>query len=155
MKVLWHTVALAFLSYIKPVRSLGKENESSIEWSSYRPNLYFGIKPNIPDSLSTGLIWWGVHDYLGLQNIRHTCEQNDGISSFNWIKHDGRSAGIQVIKDGRNNVQLTTSFLKTPGGQNGKHFSHVPLVVAYLETIGGHWAVRIQGKPIDPSTYGI
>lgn len=36
-----------------------------------------------------------------------------------------------MIKDRQNNVELTTEFLKVPGGDNG-----------------GSWAARIKGKPL-------
>lgn len=42
---------------------------------------------------------------------------------------------MQVIKDGANNVKITTEFLKVAGGDHG-----------------GSWAARIKGEPIDPST---
>lgn len=36
---------------------------SSLLWGSYRPGLYFGLRPRLPDTLLTGLIWFGVHDW--------------------------------------------------------------------------------------------
>lgn len=35
-------------------------------WGSYRPNLYFGIRPRIPQSLLTGLMWFGTQDYASI-----------------------------------------------------------------------------------------
>jgi len=32
-------------------------------WGPYRPNLYFGLRPRIPQSLMTGLAWFGTQDY--------------------------------------------------------------------------------------------
>jgi mannosyl-oligosaccharide glucosidase len=32
-------------------------------WGAYRPNLYFGLRPRIPESLMTGLMWFGTQDY--------------------------------------------------------------------------------------------
>lgn len=32
-------------------------------WGVYRPNLYFGLRPRIPQSLMTGLLWFGTQDY--------------------------------------------------------------------------------------------
>lgn len=66
--------------------------------------------------------------------IRHSCEQGDNLAGYSWLEHDGRSAGVQVIKDVENNVELTTEMLKVAGGAEG-----------------GNWAVRISGKPIDQS----
>ena len=35
----------------------------SLMWGAYRPNLYFGTRPQIPQSLMTGLMWFGTHDF--------------------------------------------------------------------------------------------
>jgi len=32
-------------------------NDTSLRWGPYRPNLYFGIRPLIPDSVLMGLMW--------------------------------------------------------------------------------------------------
>ena len=71
-----------------------------------------------------------------LAEIRHACDQGDGLNSYTWTEYDAREGGVQVIKDGPNNVKLTTEFLKVPGGENG-----------------GSWAARVKGEPIDPGTH--
>lgn len=38
------------------------EANQSLIWGTYRPNVYFGLKPRIPNSLITGLIWFGLND---------------------------------------------------------------------------------------------
>ena len=38
-------------------------SNESLLWGPYRPNLYFGVKPRIPKSLSTGLLWAKLDDY--------------------------------------------------------------------------------------------
>ncbi|KIK63875.1 glycoside hydrolase family 63 protein [Collybiopsis luxurians FD-317 M1] len=105
----------------------------SLLWGPYRPNLYFGLRPRIPQSLMTGLIWFGTQDYTSIGQSRHACDQGDQLQSYTWTKYDPREGGVQVIKDARNNVQLTTEFLKVPGGDHG-----------------GNWAARIKGQPLDP-----
>lgn len=35
----------------------------SLLWGAYRPNLYFGMRPQVPQSLMTGIMWFGTHDY--------------------------------------------------------------------------------------------
>lgn len=47
-----------------------------------------------------------------------------------------REGGVQVLKDSRNNVQLTVEWLKVPGGQHG-----------------GSWAARIKGVPMEQSAW--
>ncbi|GJE97097.1 glycoside hydrolase family 63 protein [Phanerochaete sordida] len=105
----------------------------SLLWGAYRPNLYFGLRPQLPRSLMTGLLWFGTHDYQALPKTRHACDQGDNLDSYTWTEFDAREGGVQVIKDSMNNVKLTTEFLKIPGGQHG-----------------GSWAARIKGEPIDP-----
>lgn len=43
----------------------GNDTESLL-WGAYRPNLYFGLRPRIPQSLMTGLLWFGTQDYQSL-----------------------------------------------------------------------------------------
>jgi hypothetical protein len=38
-------------------------SNDTLLWGAYRPNLYFGLRPRIPESLMTGLIWFGTQDY--------------------------------------------------------------------------------------------
>lgn len=52
------------------------------------------------------------------------------------MEYDPREGGVQVIKDGPNNVKITTEFLKVPGGD-----------------YGGSWAARVKGEPIDQCMY--
>ena len=59
------------------------------------------------------------------------CDQTDGLDSYTWTHFEPRRGGVQVLKDGRNNIQITTEFLKVPGGDKG-----------------GSWAVRIRGEPM-------
>lgn len=126
--------------------------DQSLLWGPYRPNLYFGIRPRLPQSLMTGLIWFNTVNYQSVQSAfatlainrseyvlivmfqgsRHACEQDDKLDSYAWIQYDPREGGVQEIEDSQNNVKLTTEFLKVPGGKNG-----------------GSWAARIKGEPMD------
>ncbi|KAG0295720.1 Processing alpha glucosidase I [Dissophora globulifera] len=103
----------------------------SLYWGPYRPMLYFGTRPRLPDTVMTGLMWYGTQDYSGIDNLRHGCEEQDGFEKYGWLKADGRTFGVQQLKDTRNNVELTTDFIKVPGGEHG-----------------GSWGARISGKPI-------
>lgn len=38
-------------------------DSDNLLWGAYRPGLYFGLRPQLPQSLMTGLLWFGVHDY--------------------------------------------------------------------------------------------
>ncbi|VDC05344.1 unnamed protein product [Peniophora sp. CBMAI 1063] len=79
----------------------------------------------------TGLIWFGTQDYPSFTKARHSCEQGDNLESYTWTNYDAREGGTQVLKDGLNNVKVTTELLKVPGGRHG-----------------GSWAVRIKGEPL-------
>ncbi|KAJ9094479.1 hypothetical protein QFC21_006018 [Naganishia friedmannii] len=130
--------------------------QQSLLWGTYRPQLYHGIRARLPRSLMTGLMWFGLNDYKGFQGtsptreaglrkrrltmdsidratteIRHTCEQSDGLTSYTYTKHDGRRYAVQELVDGKNNVRLQVSFLKNQQGDG--------------------WAVRVEGDAIDPS----
>ena len=69
-----------------------------------------------------------------LTEIRHTAEQSDGLTSYSYTQHDGRSFSIQDLVDGKNNVKLTVSWLKSEDGRD--------------------WSVRIEGDAIDPGMLG-
>ncbi|KAF9792420.1 glycoside hydrolase [Thelephora terrestris] len=123
-------LAVATAAFSTPV----DETDQSLLWGPYRPNLYFGIRPRLPQSLMTGLIWFSTANYQSVQRSRHACEQDDRLDSYTWTQYDPREGGIQEIKDSQNNVKITTEFLKVPGGKNG-----------------GSWAARIKGEPMDTS----
>lgn len=36
---------------------------SSLLWGTYRPGLYFGLRPRLPSTLLTGLLWFGAGDF--------------------------------------------------------------------------------------------
>jgi mannosyl-oligosaccharide glucosidase len=130
------------------VGEIGRSSNESLLWGPYRPNLYFGLRPRIPKSLMTGLLWSKVEDFQSVQNsrfpavpklllltrtfvdFRHTCEQNEGMAGYGWDEYDIRTGGRQTIHDSGNGIDLTTELVKVPGGSNG-----------------GSWAVRIKGVP--------
>ncbi|KAK7750609.1 Processing alpha glucosidase I [Diatrype stigma] len=95
---------------------LSRANNQSLFWGPYRPNLYFGVRPRVPKSLITALLWAKVDNYGQVQN--------------SMLRPD--LGGVQTIHDAGNNIDITTSFVKIPGGGNG-----------------GSWAARIKGEPRD------
>lgn len=95
-----------------------KASNDSLLWGPYRPNLYFGIRPRLPKSVLTGLLWSRVEDYQSVQNnCRYTCEQNAGMEGYGWESYDPRTGGVQVIHDKDNGIDLETSFVKFGEGQ--------------------------------------
>ncbi|KAF9232974.1 mannosyl oligosaccharide glucosidase-domain-containing protein [Melanogaster broomeanus] len=112
--------------------SLPDNVTEDLHWGSYRPGLYFGLRPRLPQSLMTGLMWFR-HTGLPVTDecVIYHC---DGLDSYTWTIFDPRQGGVQVIKDSPNNVELTTELIKVASGQHG-----------------GSWAARVKGKPVDPA----
>ncbi|NWQ84868.1 MOGS glucosidase, partial [Columbina picui] len=53
--------------------------------------------------------------------LRHSCEQSDGLARYGWLLHDGENFGVQEIQDGA--LVLRTEFVKRPGGEHGGDWS--------------------------------
>ncbi|RCI07673.1 hypothetical protein L249_5754 [Ophiocordyceps polyrhachis-furcata BCC 54312] len=110
---------------------IGRLNNQSLFWGPYKPNLYFGLRPRTPKALWSGLMWGRVEAFDDIKDgFRYTCEQGSDIHGYGWDEYDARTGGVQTIHDEGNNIDLTTSFVKVPGGGHG-----------------GSWAARIQGTP--------
>ncbi|KAH8879617.1 glycoside hydrolase family 63 protein [Thozetella sp. PMI_491] len=126
--VAWGTSAAEGESIL--ISEAGRLNNQSLLWGPYRPNLYFGVRPRIPQSLMAALLWGKIETYDDFQqSIRYTCEQNEGMHGYGWDEFDTRAGGVQSIHDTENSIDITTSFVKIPGGSHG-----------------GSWAARIKGK---------
>jgi mannosyl-oligosaccharide glucosidase len=52
------------LAQASPVQA----GNASLLWGTYRPNLYFGTRPRIPESLMTGLMWFDGTNVQGFQS---------------------------------------------------------------------------------------
>lgn len=75
--MLLHVPALSLLalSLFAPVQATSSSLEQahglavnqSLLWGTYRPNLYFGLRPRGPRFL-TGLMWFGVNDYTSFSS---------------------------------------------------------------------------------------
>ncbi|KUJ11600.1 glycoside hydrolase family 63 protein [Mollisia scopiformis] len=110
-------------------KEIARNTNQSLLWGPYRSNLYFGVRPRIPKSLMGGLMWSRVDNFQDVQNnFRHTCEQGDNMRGYGWDEYDARLGGKQTIYDEGNGIDITTTFVKIPGGSNG-----------------GSWATRVRG----------
>jgi len=49
------------------ISEIARQNNQSLLWGPYKPNLYFGVRPRIPKSLSAGLMWGRVDTYQDVQ----------------------------------------------------------------------------------------
>lgn len=52
------------------------------------------------------------------------------MAGYGWDEYDVRNGGRQTIHDAGNSIDITTEFVKIPGGQHG-----------------GSWGVRVKGIP--------
>jgi len=53
-----------------------KRSNESLLWGPYRPNLYFGVRPRIPKSLTTGLLWARTDDF---EKVQHSTLGNNSF----------------------------------------------------------------------------
>ncbi|KAL7937191.1 family 63 glycoside hydrolase [Trichoderma chlorosporum] len=115
------------------ITEIGRQNNQSLLWGPYKPNLYFGVRPKLPQGVWTGLMWGRAEGYMDIQSLfRYTCEQGQDIHGYGWDEYDARTGGVQTIHDEGNGIDITTSFIKVPGGN-----------------YGGNWAARIKGTVRD------
>ncbi|KAL6902548.1 glycoside hydrolase family 63 protein [Trichoderma evansii] len=115
------------------INEIGRLNNQSLLWGPYKPNLYFGVRPRLPQGLWTGLMWGRAEGYMDIQNLfRYTCEQGQDIHGYGWDEFDARTGGIQTIHDEGNGLDVTISFIKVPGGSHG-----------------GSWGARIKATVRD------
>lgn len=60
---------LACTASLKAVAASNVTDDASLFWGTYRPNLYFGLRPRAPKSLMTGLIWFGLNDFQSFSSM--------------------------------------------------------------------------------------
>ncbi|KAI5965809.1 CWH41 [Candida pseudojiufengensis] len=104
-----------------------KLSDNSLLWGPYRSSLYFGLRPRLPRSLLSGLMWFSMDNYNQIGNIRHFYEQNDKMSKANWINYNPRIGGRQYIKDEEIHFDIYIDFVKSSDGLS--------------------WGVKIKGVP--------
>jgi mannosyl-oligosaccharide glucosidase len=56
--------------------------DPALLWSTYAPQLYFGIKPRLPKSITNGLMWFGLNDYEGLNRQSNSSPPPSPFSSL-------------------------------------------------------------------------
>ena len=65
-----------------------------------------------PKGLITGLMWFDPDsmDTLMAQKVRHAASQEDKLSTYGWVRHDGQVYGRQVLVD--EDYNLTISMVR-------------------------------------------
>jgi mannosyl-oligosaccharide glucosidase len=121
---------LPVVAFITCLVAALERNDDSLLWGPYRPNLYFGMRPRVSKSFSFGLMWTSVaNGQLGINTLRHSCEQSDRMSEYGWSRYHPRTGGVQIIVDPENNLNLTITLVKIADG-----------------TMKGSWGVHVDGK---------
>lgn len=78
-----------------------------------------------------GLMWTQIENGQLISNqLRHTCEQNEGMDGYGWEFYDPRLGGLETIHDTENHVDISISFLKDQSDGSGQS-----------------WVARIKGSP--------
>lgn len=49
------------------INEIGRLNNQSLLWGPYKPNLYFGVRPRLPQGLWAGLMWGRAEGYMDIQ----------------------------------------------------------------------------------------
>ena len=112
----------------------------------------------MPESLIMGLMWSNAEEPgeiskseygrnqlktfplltpFQIWDLRHTCEQDEGMAGYGWAVYDIRKGGMQVINDTGNKLDLITYFSKVSDEQRS-----------------GEWGLRVKGIP-RPNAHGL
>ena len=87
---------------------------TTMEWGTYKPNQFLGIKNRNPIPFTVGMIWAAPDPARpGQLTFRHTYkyEAGDGVTAY-YEYHDGWSCSRQIINDPQINLRLEIDFLK-------------------------------------------
>lgn len=60
-----------------------------LQWGTYRPGLYMGIKSLTALSPNFGLMWFSQQDPQWYDHIRHEATKTDNMKTYYWAEHDG------------------------------------------------------------------
>ncbi|PVV04350.1 hypothetical protein BB560_001152 [Smittium megazygosporum] len=85
-----------------------------LRWSTYKPELFFGIQPTIKDSLTLGIAWFGQN------SLRDFPRKGSETLHYSYIVNDVRNYNLQTIEDLEANVSFNTSLSKTEDGWKAK-----------------------------------
>lgn len=101
-----------------PDGSYEKLSRDSLLWGPYNSGRYLGIRPRIPESLLSGLMWFNADNQMAVSQMRDFYEQGDNMARANWVQFDPRLGGRQVISDNDCHIDLTIDFVKSDNGRN-------------------------------------
>ncbi|KAF5209777.1 Processing alpha glucosidase I [Clavispora lusitaniae] len=101
--------------------------QDSLLWGPYRSGNYLGIRPRIPHSLMSGLLWFPAESSNAFSSGKHFYEQSHNVGKANWVQFDPRLGGRQIISDNDCHLGITIDFVKSDNGRN--------------------WGVKVHAKP--------
>lgn len=87
-------------------------HNETMEWGTYKPNMFFGVKDRSPTPLTVGLAWV-VPVANGGFEVRHTYryQSGDGVTAY-FEYHDGWGASRQIVEDPYANARFEIDFVK-------------------------------------------
>ncbi|CDZ96890.1 glycoside hydrolase family 63 protein [Phaffia rhodozyma] len=155
--LLWFVPALLVSAQSSNGSAPSFEQDPGLLWSTYSPQLYFGIKPRLPKSLSAGLMWFGLNDWEGIRRIHHTSSSAspsaDGLQSYTYTSHIPRVGSTQKLIDSRNGLNIQTGFVNLPtsgkaGAKLGQGWgARVQVIEEHGdERISGLWYIALEGE---------
>ncbi|KAK9455596.1 glycoside hydrolase [Dipodascopsis uninucleata] len=141
-KLVWASIGIVTIladcesSTVRILQSeYSRVTNESLKWGPYRSNLYYGMRPRGGlNSFFSGLMWYNVNDFRGVNKIRHSCEQGDEMDGYGWTEFDPRVGGRQVMHDVANKVDIYTELVKNPSWASGNDSSP-------------EWVLRVRGVP--------
>ena len=104
-------------------------------WGTYRPQVYMGMRPRVPDSVLSGLVYFGTRSLADIQHLRHSTQDDHGVRYYRYTHHDGRSFGVQEIVDDFLNYRIETSFVLSGAHSDAQQT--------------GSWAIRVRGTVLN------
>lgn len=129
-----------------------KLSHDSLLWGPYRSGNYFGVRPRIPFSLVSGLLWFNTNELNAFNTLKHKYEQGQNVGKANWIEFDPRTGGRQVISDNDCHIDLTIDFVKSDNGKNwGVKVKSVPHKGFEKVQTSFVWYSGLEGEMADES----
>jgi len=96
-------------------------------WGTFRPGTYFGMKTRSNgSSIATGIMW--SSSLSEGKNLRDQTQQ-DELTQFEWLRHDGRRFGVEKLLDNAYDMNIEASFVIPEPRDDAPEFApneHVP-----------------------------
>ncbi|CAJ0931080.1 unnamed protein product, partial [Mesorhabditis belari] len=93
----WPSKDSTLIKFLPPIQ-LAEQPKKTI-WGSFRSQNYFGLRTKTPKGMLFGMAWYSQPSMMSMPNMRHVCDQGDGLNHYAWTKADGRSFGQQIVND--------------------------------------------------------